>query len=242
MEGLIILGLSVERPEIYKLAQDLDGEELVLFLRGNNVILPQTGEAAIMAKSQGFYVSEDGKVIHSDGYEAPNMEGGYSKNYPVFRFYHRMYGKDTRIMKHKFAGYFFMGLDALFLQVRHLDNNKLNNSRENLCLGDPGQNARDKPVIERKRIAQAGAIASANKNSKFTPEQVRDLRKWYEDNLITVTCLPFGLMSEKARELGTSITTLKKALNFRYKHVQDPTKVEIQGPQINHFIRSPLEP
>lgn len=235
-----MLGLSAERPEIYTKAQYLDGEELILFLRENDILLPQTGEAAIMAKFQGYSVSEDGKVMHPEGYEVPNMPGNYSKNYPVFRFYHRMYGKDTRIMKHKFAGYYFMGLDALFLQVRHLDNDKLNNARENLCLGDASQNAKDKSIEERKRIAQAGAIASANKNSKFSPEEVRELRKWYEENLITIRCLPHGLLSIKAREVGTNITTLKKALGFRYKHVQEPTKVVMEGGFKDTWDSSPL--
>jgi hypothetical protein len=55
------------------------------------------------------------------------------------------------------------------IQVRHLDNNSLNNSWDNIVLGTPTQNAMDRPKEDRQAHAALG-------NQQFTEEFIHQLR------------------------------------------------------------------
>lgn len=57
--------------------------------------------------------------------------------------------------------------------VRHLDNNKLNNRADNICIGTMRDNIMDNP--EEKRLEYA--INASRHNSAFTDDQLRELKK-----------------------------------------------------------------
>jgi len=80
---------------------------------------------------------------------------------------------------HRLAGY-QKYKDKIFekgMQVRHKDNNKLNNSLENILIGTQSQNMMDIP----KEIRLAHAIDTSNHIRKFSDEKMAEMLYFYEE-------------------------------------------------------------
>ena len=82
--------------------------------------------------AMGFTVSSDGEPEFRC---ARRIRRGYLEVRPD--------GLNYWLPLHRLAAATFYGPDALMLQIRHRDHNKLNNARANLCLGTLAQNGRD---------------------------------------------------------------------------------------------------
>lgn len=85
---------------------------------------------------------------------------------------HRLSGKESRLTVHRTVALAFLGNPgAGRWEVRHLDNDKLNNTVENLVWGTPAENAADR--------VSAGTTNSGERNphAKLTWDRVREVRR-----------------------------------------------------------------
>ena len=107
-------------------------------------------QALIWAVNYGYkiinnqVISPYGKIIKT------RLENGYP------RFTVRYQNKTTELRVHRVLGYIKFG-DKIFdptLQIRHLDNNRENNTWDNIDIGTCSQNQMDKDENTRKRVAK----------------------------------------------------------------------------------------
>ncbi len=139
-------------------------------------------EAIKVAYDKGYRVTEDGTLLGLKGNPLLIKKRG-TQRYPTFSANvgsltgSGVYG----IPVHKFAAYCFYGEETFKdgIVVRHLDADTENVSKENIVLGTYSQNELDKPSEVRSRtgkIARASQPSRAH-NSKFTDEEVREIRR-----------------------------------------------------------------
>lgn len=125
----------------------------------------------VEAYNRGYRVRDDGVVVAPGGNERkvlPNPEGRLKFN---IRFGFRV----CTVFVHRLAAYQKFE-DRLFtpgLEVRHLNNNCLDNSPGNLELGTKVQNAQDIPAnVRRSRAKHAASFLR-----KLSDEEVANLRR-----------------------------------------------------------------
>lgn len=117
----------------------------------------------------GFTIDKNGNVYNKDGVALKGkLKGGY-KAIAI-----RIDGKRKDVKIHRFQAYMKYG-DVLFedgVVVRHLNNNKLDNSWGNIEIGSPYDNSMDNPPEERMRYA-INASKASNKYGKDFVEKIR---------------------------------------------------------------------
>lgn len=94
---------------------------------------------------------------------------------------------------HRLVAYQKYG-DRIFedgIEVRHRDNDKINNIDENILIGTHSQNMMDLP--EKQRIKQAQY--AANLQRKYTDEEEDEIRKYHEGKTYEQTMKKFGISS-----------------------------------------------
>lgn len=128
--------------------------------------MSRANEAILVAIKRGFKVDfKTGDVISPSGriLKAPPNSNGYRG----FSFY---FNKKTSCIKvHRIIGYFKFG-EEIFkpgMMIRHLDNNKLNNTYDNLGIGTMLDNARDCPPELKSEIAKKGSAKRKEKIAVF---------------------------------------------------------------------------
>lgn len=147
-------------------------------------IASRHNEMVRAAYAKGYRIDpNDGLVI---GMRGRKLSGNpvTQKGYSAFSF--ELNGVRETVQTHRFAAYSYFGEETFEegIQVRHLNSNKLDNSRKNIALGTAKENDSDKTPEARKRSTDAVIKASTGRapvNRKLTPEQVRDVRKRLED-------------------------------------------------------------
>lgn len=124
-------------------------------------------------KRLGYRVEPDGTVIGSGGIPIK----GYVKKTGYHFFTIRQPAEEGRRVRevkvHRFQAYQKYG-DRIFIEgvvVRHKDNNKANNSWDNIVIGDSYDNAMDNPKEE--RVARATHAASFIR--RFSDEQIKEM-------------------------------------------------------------------
>lgn len=149
------------------------------------------------AYERGYRITDDGKVIGLKGQEI----GSYSQNgYKKFKI---RYNSDVElhVNAHRLQAYQKYGEEIYTTGtvVRHLDNDKTNNSKENIEIGTVKDNCMDQP--EHVRVARAKHAASFIK--KYDEVKVID---FYNDcQSYKKTMEEFGISSK-----GTLHYILKK--------------------------------
>ena len=132
-----------------------------------------TTKATIEATERGYRVDDDGNVL--------NPQGVQLKTWPDTRGYLRFsLSTETKkvgnrkIYVHQLAAYQKFGriVFAHGVEVRHLDNNHLNNSTSNLSYGSSSENEMDK--LKEVRISTARKAAAARR--KLSVEEAEDVR------------------------------------------------------------------
>ena len=131
------------------------------------------------AYEKGYHVTEDGTLISSVGNKLP-LKIRSNHTYPQIVV--NIDGKRYNIAVHRLAAYCYYG-EQLFeegIVVRHLSDDLLDVSKNNLALGTYSDNERDKPAYVRSTV---GKIAnSARKETrrltmrKFDDDQVRQIK------------------------------------------------------------------
>lgn len=122
-----------------------------------------------IAVEKGYVIDESGFVYNSKG---KLVNGTIRNKYKCICF--KINGKDKKIPFHRLQAYQKFG-DEIYkddIEIRHLDNNPLNNSYENIGIGSNSDNKFDRPIEMRKRIA-------ANANKKYSDELVLEIKDYY---------------------------------------------------------------
>lgn len=128
-------------------------------------------------KERGVTIDKDGRVFNKNGIELNGriLEQGYR----VIAL--RVEGKKQNVKVHRFQAYMKYG-DKLYedgVVVRHLNNNKLDNSWDNIAIGSCKENSMDNPPEERLKYA----IKAAKAANKYTKEFVEKIRKEHLNGL-----------------------------------------------------------
>lgn len=165
------------------------------------MVLSKQNEIVLAAYDKGYRVV-DGKAISPFRAEplslriSPSGYYGFCISYDGHReglFVHQL------IAYQKYGKYVF----SPEVEVRHLDNNKLNNLDENISIGTSSENQLDKPKDELKRCA----INASTKIRKFTDKEMEKIR-----------CFHRGSYKETMEEFDISSKgTLHYILNTKYQ-------------------------
>jgi len=128
----------------------------------------KTNEYIIGAKEKGYYVDKEGNVY------SPNKKLVLRIAQNRYSFTIRYYGSRVTIPVHRFVAYFKFG-DKIFenLEVRHLNNDSLDNNWDNIDIGTHSENILDMP--KEKRIQKA--IHASSKRRKFSDEEVKKIKE-----------------------------------------------------------------
>lgn len=132
--------------------------------------MSEVNDGMMKAFRRGYRVTEDGNVMGPTGlYRRLRVD---TRGYYVFSFTdkgHRVHA----ISVHRLAAYQWFGSRLLQdgNEVRHLNGEKLDNSRANILVGTHLENMRDKPKEDRVRYARNAGRG----NSHLTVEDVRRL-------------------------------------------------------------------
>lgn len=163
------------------------------------MVLSKTSRYIIKAHNAGYRVinqiiyNPQGRILngHTDG-----------RGYKVFRPYH----KSPAIPVHRLVAYQKYGhkIFAEGIQVRHLDDVKINNSDGNIGIGTRFDNMQDIPKAERVRKA----IIASSANRKFNDADMNKIRKDYARLKSYKRVMEMWKISSKA--------TLHRILNVNY--------------------------
>lgn len=139
--------------------------------REGKIMSPQ--EVLVEAIRKGYKVTDSGKVIGIKGKELKLMNNG--KGYLFFHM--RVKGRKRAVPVHRLVAYTKYG-DELFKHemVRHLDNDKQNNSTDNIALGNWLDNYNDMSEEIRNKM-----LASQIRSRKFTDSEIIEIRKSLEE-------------------------------------------------------------
>lgn len=154
-------------------------------------------DALPIAKNKGYYVDNNGNVF------SPKKQLKLVKCSNRYSFSIRVNGKRTSIQVHVFVAYFKFGNDIFKegFEIRHLDDDSLNNSWINIGIGTHKENCKDTPKIKRSILS----IQSSANNRRFTDEEVNNIIK---DNIN-------GLSYKK---LCVKYNTSKSTLSYLFNH------------------------
>ncbi len=120
-----------------------------------------------IAKNKGYYCDKNGNIFSSQ--KQLSLRKAQDRYYFTIRYY----GQRTTISVHKYIAYLKFG-DEIFkdgIEVRHLDNNSMNNSWDNILIGTHAQNMQDIPKNNRIKTA----INASKKNRKFSDDEVQQI-------------------------------------------------------------------
>ena len=146
----------------------------------------------LRAVEKGYYVDAMGMVFN----RKKMLKRQYVKSTGYLCFSMKYNNKNCFVRTHRLQAFQKYG-EKIFehgLEVRHIDNNKLNNSYDNIVLGTHSENMMDRPEHMRKKCALNAGI----KNSPLTAEDVMEIRKLYKTGEYTYLYLAkmFGLKSK----------------------------------------------
>ena len=118
----------------------------------------------------GFTIDKNGKVYNRDGKE---INGKIRNGYKAIAI--RINGKRIDVKFHRFQAYMKYG-NELFengIVVRHLNNDKMDNSWNNIAIGSSHDNSMDNLPSDRMKYA----INASKVSNKYTKEFVEEIRK-----------------------------------------------------------------
>lgn len=165
--------------------------------------MSRLAERTLRARSLGYTVTEDGRTLTPEGRELKTSE---VKGYSRFSIPRHEGDSDRTVYVHRLAALQWYGKAALApgKQVRHLDDDTRNNARSNLALGTNTSNQMDIDPRKRRERATRASKAATEKNRKFTPEAVREIRQRHASG---------QSIKHIARCLGVSTATISYIVN-----------------------------
>lgn len=141
----------------------------------NTIRASKYTDSVLRAANKGYVVKKNGEVVGTSGKIlslTPRLKGGIY----YYEFSIRIESREHRkVMVHQLQAYQKFGGEALYegVHVRHLDGDSLNNSWDNIAIGDASANMMDKDPAERK----VHAIKASSKIRSLTDEQVLEVNR-----------------------------------------------------------------
>jgi hypothetical protein len=150
-----------------------------------------------IAYDKGYRVTNEGDAINSN-----NKKVGYILNSGYEHFTINYRTKETplgkrktlKIATHRLQAYQKYGIKIYNegLVVRHLNNNRFDNSKKNIAIGTHRENSLDIPKEKRVEMARHARQA----NTKYNAEKVKQIQSFYnETKSYKLTKKMFGLTS-----------------------------------------------
>jgi len=165
--------------------------------------LPEN-DIIVMAYNDGFFVTDDGKLMSPTGKQRTVKCYGKQK-YPTFTPWKGSYG----ISVHKFAAYCFFGKESFRkgIVVRHINGNTEDISKTNIKIGTSRDNALDKHPTIRSAAASVArnASLSAPGGSKLSADKAKEIRTKYATGMC--------LQRELAEEYDVTVPTISLVVN-----------------------------
>lgn len=151
----------------------------------------------IEAKKKGYYVDMDGNVYSS--HKKLKLKVSQDRYYFSIRYYKER----TIVPVHKFVAYLKYD-DQIFkdgIEVRHLDNNSLNNKWDNIGVGSHSDNMMD--MLKNDRIKKA--IFASKEKRRFSNDEVEKI-------------LLDRKLGMKYKDLCEKYDTSKSTLSYLFNH------------------------
>lgn len=151
---------------------------------------------------RGYTMTDNGECFNPKGQKISGIvsTSGY------LRSAIKVDGKHTQFKFHRFMGYLKFG-DRIYqqgMQIRHLDGNPQNNSRENIEIGTQRDNSYDIP--KEKRLQSA--LKATQKVKRYSDEDVIKMKEMHNNGVPYSTIMKtFGISSKG---------TLSFIINKRY--------------------------
>lgn len=149
----------------------------------------------------GFTIDKDGNVYNT---KKEKIKGKLRNGYKAVAI--REDGKRRDVMFHRFQAYMKYG-DKIYedgIVIRHLNNNKLDNSWDNIDIGSCKDNSMDNP----KEMRVKYAINASKQTNKYTKEFVKEIRKKHNEGLT---------YNEIIKQYGLPKSSISHIINNDYK-------------------------
>jgi hypothetical protein len=118
-----------------------------------------------MVARKGYMVSQDGSLVTRPVQQ--KLSGRASRKYRAISVFHPETGVVVPVLVHQLVAYSKFG-EAMFepgVVVRHLNDDPLDNSWDNIVLGTPRDNALDRPKADRVLHAQKAGRTNSRSDS-----------------------------------------------------------------------------
>lgn len=163
--------------------------------------LSKTDQAILIAVEKGYQITDSGDVIGAQGKKLKlkiNTQGYHSFSIKVDFASHAI-----SIPVHRFQAFKKYGLVVFdkSILIRHLDGDQLNNSFDNVRIGNQSDNMLDVSAGTRTKKA----IKAASSKRRFTDEQIAQIRK-DRDNGMTY------------KQLGKKYNVAKSTLSYLFNN------------------------
>jgi hypothetical protein len=130
---------------------------------------------------KGYTILKDGRLLNLENKEVGSVNNKGYKKIQV-KLFDELSGikKTKEIFIHRIQAFKKYGnkLYKTGIQVRHKDDNKTNNSYDNILLGTAKDNYHDRGL---KKIRESQEIAT-KASIKYPPKKVEEIKKFYENN------------------------------------------------------------
>lgn len=150
---------------------------------------------------RGFTINKDGIVHNNEGNEIKGKLKGEYKAIAI-----RIDGKRVDVKFHRFQAYMKYGkkLYEKGIMVCHLNNNKLDNSWDNIAIGTAYDNMMDNPLEHRMKYA----INASKKANKYKKDFVDEIRRKHVNGMT---------YEEIMKEYGIPKSSISYIINNDYK-------------------------
>lgn len=164
----------------------------IYYLLNDMETLSQKKANVIFAHNKGYYVDKDGNVFFNGKQRKLQKSWGGKKQRPYYSFCIRNEEKKPKnIQVHQLQAYQKFG-DKMFedgIVVRHLNDDSLDNSYDNIEIGTMSDNMFDMPIEKRKSLAKHATSYLI----QYDAEKVKEF--YYECHSYKMTMEQFGIKS-----------------------------------------------
>ncbi|QVG64002.1 hypothetical protein Mithridates_00115 [Acinetobacter phage Mithridates] len=192
--------------------------------------MSQANRNVVRAYELGFYFDfNTHELVRPTGYRRKEFKLYGKQRYPVDAFIED--GRSRSFKIHRLAAYQIFG-SAIFrkgLVVRHLDDNPLNISYENLSVGTVKDNSCDVPVeIRSERLKHARSFQKRPPTCDTEDDVVKNILKDYFQHVYMNNSSTYGLVPELAKRYGKTKSCIESIVHGKsFKDIYQEVKREL---------------
>ena len=192
--------------------------------------MSQSNRNVIRAYELGFYFDfNKGELVRPTGYRRKELKIYGKQRYPVDSFTEN--GKSRSFKIHRLAAYQIFG-NLVFKKdvvVRHLDDNPLNLSFENISIGSVKENSHDIPLeVRSNRLKHARSFQKRPSTCATKDDVVRSILKDYFAEAHFKNLSTYGLVPKLASKYGKTKSCIESIVHGKsFKDVYQEVKKEL---------------